>query len=265
MASPEALGKGHFVFCLDSACASDIMLPRMDETVYDSPRQEGIPGQLPGWIRGLQGSRSAGSTVSKEEAAVMHSKTKADRQTQGMPMPGAKALIIAVVVLGLTGIILFATLHEKGSSPPPEAGASSGLAPLPPPLTAAEESYAAALWPIHSDVKLSAVLMTFAGLSYKLGELDRNGLQARLGELVERFAAAADRLSQVLPPASLQTLHGEYVEALQLYQAATVEMVRVVDDGRDEHLLDAQAQSEKAAAILLKLSDALWPGEYKPN
>jgi hypothetical protein len=107
--------------------------------------------------------------------------------------------------------------------------------------------------------------MTFAGLSYKLGEVDRGGLQARLDGLGERFAAAAVQLQQLQPPESMQTLHGEYMEALRLYQEAVAEMIRVVDDGRDERLLNAQAQSEKAAAILLKLSDALWPGEYRPN
>jgi hypothetical protein len=180
-------------------------------------------------------------------------------------VPSAKALIGGMVLLGLTGIVLFATLHEKRRLPMQDAGASDVVASVPPPLTAAEEAYAAALWPIHSDVKVSAVRMTFAGLSYKLGELDRGGLQARLAGLGERFAAAAVQLRQLQPPESMQTVHGEYLEALRLYQEAVADMVKATDDGRDEHLLDAQVQSEKAAIILLKLSDALWPGEYKPN
>jgi hypothetical protein len=194
----------------------------------------------------------------------MHAKTKADRPPRGMPGPGVKALVLGVVVLGLAGIVLVAALHEKRNAPRREAGVEVGLAPMPP-LSAAEEAYAAALWPIHSAVKLTAVHMTFAGLSYKLGELDRGGLQARLAGLVERFAEAAVQVRQVQPPAAMEALHGEYVEALRLYHEAIAEMLRVVDDGRDEHLLVAQTQSEKAAAILFKLSDALWPGEYKPN
>jgi hypothetical protein len=42
-------------------------------------------------------------------------------------------------------------------------------------------------------------------------------------------------------------------------------MIKVTGDGRDEHLLTAQQQSQKASTRLLILSDALWPGEYKPN
>jgi hypothetical protein len=86
-------------------------------------------------------------------------------------VPSAKALIVGMVVLGLSGIVLFATLHEKHSRPTQDAGARYVLASVPPPLTAAEEAYAAALWPIHSDVKLSAVHMTFAGLSYHPSQL----------------------------------------------------------------------------------------------
>jgi hypothetical protein len=195
----------------------------------------------------------------------MHAKTTVDRQTRKRSVLHAKAVVVGVVVLGLIGIVLVAILRETSRAPRHDTGADVGLASIPPPLTAAEEAYVAALWPIHSDVKLSAVHMTFAGLSYKLGELDRGGLQARLMPLVERFAEAAFQLRQVLPPASMETFHGAYVEALQLYQKAIAEMSRVVDDSRDEHLLAAQAHSEKAAAILFKLSDALWPGEYKPN
>jgi len=67
------------------------------------------------------------------------------------------------------------------------------------------------------------------------------------------------------PPASMEKFHWDYAEALRLYLACIAEMARVIDDGRDQHLIDAQAQSEKAAAILITLSDELWPGEYKPN
>ena len=41
-------------------------------------------------------------------------------------------------------------------------------------LTVEEETYAAQLWPIHSEVKLAAVNMSFAGIAYnvdKVGEI----------------------------------------------------------------------------------------------
>jgi hypothetical protein len=42
-------------------------------------------------------------------------------------------------------------------------------------------------------------------------------------------------------------------------------MLRVVSDGRDEHLVVAQPLSMEASEKLLKVGDVLWPNEYKPN
>jgi hypothetical protein len=197
--------------------------------------------------------------------AMTNSRTSIQQQTAGRRVLSIRTLVLSVVVLGLIGVVVFATLHEKRLPATPGVVAEAGLEPMRPPLTAAEEAYAAALWPLHSAVKLSAVNMTFAGLAYKLGELDRSGLHARLAPLAERFTEAALQFRQLQPPAALEGLHREYAEALRLYQTAITEMVRVIDDGHDEHLLNAQVYSEQAAAILIKLSDELWPGEYKPN
>jgi hypothetical protein len=196
---------------------------------------------------------------------MTNSRTSIQQQTAGRRVLSIRTLVLSVVVLGLIGVVVFATLHEKRLPATPGVVAEAGLEPMRPPLTAAEEAYAAALWPLHSAVKLSAVNMTFAGLAYKLGELDRSGLHARLAPLAERFTEAALQFRQLQPPAALEGLHREYAEALRLYQTAITEMVRVIDDGHDEHLLNAQVYSEQAAAILIKLSDELWPGEYKPN
>ena len=191
--------------------------------------------------------------------------TRTQEQRVERRMPSARLLGLSVLVSALVGVIVFAVLHETRL--PNSYRVTTGVEsePMQPPLTAEEEAYAATLWPIHSAVKLAAVNMTFAGLAYKLGELDRSGLHSRLEALTARFAEAALQFSQLLPSASLQGLHEEYGEALRLYQVAIMEMARVVDDGRDEHLLVAQEQSERAAGILIKRSDALWPGEYKPN
>ena len=197
--------------------------------------------------------------------AMTNSRISPQQQTSARRVLSARTLGLSMVVLGLIGVVVFATLHEKRLPSPPGVETAGGLEAIRPPLTAVEEAYAAALWPIHSEVKLSAVNMTFAGLAYKLGELDRSGLHSRITLLAERFAAAALQFRQLQPPAALEGLHREYAEALRLYQTAIMEMGRVIDDGYDEHLLDAQGHSEQAATILIKLSDALWPGEYKPN
>ncbi len=56
-----------------------------------------------------------------------------------------------------------------------------------------------------------------------------------------------------------------YADAVRLYQRSAAEMLRVVADGSDEHLVAAQPMSLEASEKLLKVGDILWPNEYKPN
>jgi hypothetical protein len=188
--------------------------------------------------------------------------TKVLYQPWLMRLPHAKILLTGLVIFGLIGVVIFAAVREIKVA---TNNVGTMMEPLRPAFTAAEEAYVSTLWPIHSDVKLSAVSMTFAGLYYKLGEIDRNTLKSKLKPVAENFEKAALRLRQIEPPASMEKIHWNYVRAVKLYQDSVTEMAKVVDDGRDEHLIAAQAQSEQAATILLKVGSELWPGEYKPN
>jgi hypothetical protein len=132
-------------------------------------------------------------------------------------------------------------------------------------LSVEEETYAATLWPIHSEVKLLAVRMIFAGIDYKTKSADAAKLKAAVEPLTGSFQAAAQRARKIEPPASFKAEHDTYLRALELYAAASREMIKVALDGRDEHLVNAHQRSAAASVELLKLSDALWPGEYKPN
>jgi hypothetical protein len=193
-------------------------------------------------------------------------------QALAVRMPSWKAAAVAAAVVLLAGMAGFALLRELAKQPPaPQASAAAaftgGLAmhEAQGALTPAEEAFAASLWPIHSEVKLAAVRMIFAGIKYKTGHTDRDALKASVAPLVQVFEGAAARTRKLTPPASLAEEHGSYLRALALYAQATQEMMRVTADGRDEHLINAQRHSEVASIELLKLSDPLWPGEYKPN
>ncbi len=107
--------------------------------------------------------------------------------------------------------------------------------------------------------------MTFAGLAYKMGDIKRAAVEERVAPLTPMFDSAAAALSKLRPPASMRLLHGEYLEAIKLYRDASVTMIRVAVDGRDAHLIEAQAMSEKASGLTLKVGETLWPGEFKPN
>lgn len=187
-----------------------------------------------------------------------------------LKMSHTKLAVISAVVVALIGVVGIAVKREL--TPKPKSAAASFTGGLEfgdhhdaPALSAKEEGYAAALWPIHSAVKLAAVRMTFAGIAYKTDDPDAKKLKAKIQPLIQTFTTARENLRKIEPPPSLAQAHKDYLEALDLYAAASREMIKVADDGRDAHLLAAQANSERASTVLIKLSDALWPGEYKPN
>jgi hypothetical protein len=174
-------------------------------------------------------------------------------------------VLFGVVLLSLAGILALAAVREATTAPSSTRAARPALAPPRPALTAAEEKYALALWPIHNEVKASALKMTFGGIAYKIGELDRAGLRSRIEASSETYRRAGARIAQLAPPDSLAQVHAMYAHAVRLYQQSAAEMVRVVHDGRDEHLRVAQPLSHEAGEKLLKVGDVLWPSEYKPN
>jgi hypothetical protein len=183
-----------------------------------------------------------------------------------------KQIAFAIVIVALSAFVLYAAVRETGKQPPPAPSAAAaftgGLAMDQSTLGALspeEEAYAAALWPIHSEVKLAAMRMTFAGLNYKIEHNDPAKVKATLQPLIATFQSATQRARQMQPPASLRDAHKSYLEALGLYVEASREMAKVAADGRDEHLVAAHRSSGQASHALLQLSDVLWPGEYKPN
>jgi hypothetical protein len=100
-------------------------------------------------------------------------------------MPSWKAVALAAVVVVLAGVAGYALLRELAKQPAaPQSSAAAaftgGLAmhQAQGALTPEEEAFAASLWPIHSEVKLGAVRMIFAGIKYKTGEHDASTLKA---------------------------------------------------------------------------------------
>ena len=177
-----------------------------------------------------------------------------------------KGFGVGVLVVGLIALIAVAAFRETAKPKPQQVAASTEASHVErPAVTAEEEAYARALWPIHAQVKQDAVKMTFAGLAYKMGDIKREAVKARVAPLTPMFDSAAAALNKLQPPASMRVIHGEYLEAIKLYRDASVTMIKVAADGRDSHLFEAQVMSEKASGLTLKVGETLWPGEFKPN
>ena len=183
-----------------------------------------------------------------------------------MILPRARTLVLTAITAGLVAMVGIAMQREFPSRVAPSPVVSVKTEPAQSPLSAEEEAYAAALWPIHSEVvEVSAVDMSFAGIAYVTEHHDTHRLEAKVIALHDRFRTASDMARSMPVPASMGRVHDQYLEALALYETASAEMVKVAVDGKVEHLIEAQTMSQRAAEDLLKVGDVLWPGEYKPN
>jgi hypothetical protein len=172
---------------------------------------------------------------------------------------------IGTLLVVLASITVYAGMHELGKQAPATSPVAHAFTDQRPALSAQEERFAQAAWNIHADVRTAAVRMTFAGLAFKMGDGDAANIRDKVAPLTDVFRGAGSALQALDTPASMRPVRDRYAEALQLFGAASQEMVRIAQDGDESHLLKAQEMSERAADILLDVGEQLWPGEIKPN
>jgi hypothetical protein len=181
-----------------------------------------------------------------------------------MRLPKFRALLLAGVIVALTAVVGYALQREFARPPASETGAVAAAVPQKA-LSAEEEAYAAALWPIHREVKLAAVGMSFAGIEYKTNGRQPDRLEAAVEPLADGFKEAIAKAEALAAPASLRPVHERYLGALVAYENAADAMLRTARDGRDQHLMEAQRMSLRASEETLRVGEVLWPGEYKPH
>ncbi len=177
---------------------------------------------------------------------------------------GAKVVLFGVVGLSLLALVAVAAVRESAPTGAPTAPRPVVATPRPA-LSAAEEAYAQALWPIHNEVKAGALKMTMSGIQYKTQRLDVGGVRAQALTSLAVYRAAEAQIRALQPPASLLSAHEGYLRAVLLYQQSASEMARLADDHQDRHLLDAFPMSQEAGRTLRSVGALLWPGEYVPS
>jgi hypothetical protein len=189
-----------------------------------------------------------------------------DRFVEGrIRLPRAGTLLLGGVIVVLVAIVAYALQREVARTSPARIAAPAAPAATATALSAAEESYATALWPIHREVKVAALGMSFAGIVYKTNGQDLDRLEAEVNPLGERFRAALAKAQALAVPESMREVHARYLEALTLYENASEGMVKAAREGRDDRLIEAQDMSFHASENALKVGRVLWPGEYKPH
>jgi hypothetical protein len=80
----------------------------------------------------------------------------------------------------------------------------------------------------------------------KLSAIGAHELERRIAPLAKFFTQAEARVRSLAVPESLSKVHGHYAEAMTLYANAGGEMLKFVQDGQDQHLLEAQHMGLKA-------------------
>ena len=134
-----------------------------------------------------------------------------------------------------------------------------------PALSAAEEAYLRALWPIHGDVERSAVRVSLGTIFYKTGDLERTALKGRLETGLAVYQRAEAQISELKPPPSFARAHEEYLAAIRLYEQAAVEALKAFSDGDDAHLVVAHPLSQEGSNKIREIGGRFWRDEFPPN
>src|SRR5438034_4582406 len=183
------------------------------------------------------------------------------------PASRVKVVLSAAGLVLLAGVVTVAAVLEMRASRAVMSEPQTRLAaPEPrPPLTRAEEAYVRALEPIHGDVERSTVRMSLGQIFYKTNDLVRKDLKARVDEALRTYRSAETRLRALQPPPSLQPAHADYLGAVRLFQRSALEVLKMFDDGGEEHLRAAYPLSQEGSDKIREVGAKFWPDEFPPN
>ena len=170
----------------------------------------------------------------------------------------ARRGVVAAAILVLVALVAFAVTREATTT-------ARGLTPLrarsvaTPTFTSAEKAYIRALWPIHGVVERSTVRLSLGQIFYKINDMDRATLKVRADEALATYQRSEARIRALEPPASVRHEHEEYLAAVGLFRRSAIEVLRMFDDGRDDHLNAAYPLSQQASDMIREVGSKFWP------
>jgi hypothetical protein len=178
-----------------------------------------------------------------------------------------KLSMLGAVLLGLAGILGFSLSRELANPTTSTPGAGPGSLRIAqrPALSADEERYVEVLWPIHTQVEVAAERVGLGTIFYKTNDLDRAELKSRLDEALATYQAAEGKLRALQPPASLRSSHQTYLAAVGLFERSAVEMLRLFEDGSENHLQAGYPLYLDGTNKIRDLGGKFWPDEFPPN
>lgn len=180
----------------------------------------------------------------------------------------AKSFMIVTVALAAVAIGAIFIAHQNDQRPL-RNGAATALAtsarPARPALTVEEERYLRALWPIHGDVERNAMRMSLGQIFYKTNDLGAPELKARVEQALSVYKNAKTRIQGLEAPASLRAEHDDYLAAVRLFEESANEIMKMFNDGRDDHLVAAYPKGQAGADKIREIGGKFWPNEFPPH
>jgi len=192
---------------------------------------------------------------------TIHDAVRAGRGLLAKPFA---PVMLALAAFAIGALIVFVAATERGASRDATAAAPQAKSARPA-LSADEERYLRALWPIHGDVERSTMRMSLGQIFYAGKDLPASELKARVQQALATYQGAQARMQTLQPPASLRAQHDDYLAAVRLFEESASEAMKMFDDGREDHLLAAHPKGQAGADKIREIGGKFWPNEFAPH
>jgi hypothetical protein len=164
--------------------------------------------------------------------------------------------------LPFVAIALAAALGFVGSTWPAEGGLDSLVLA---PRASEEQRYADALRSIHMQLEQTVARVGLGAAVYQSRDIDSRELKARLSQGLASYRHAEEQVAALQPPPTLHRPHREYLNAVRLFEQSALEMLRMYEDGDEEHLSTALPLSLDGTQRLRDVSGQVWPEVFPPG
>jgi hypothetical protein len=192
--------------------------------------------------------------------------TPAHHAARGGRAALAGPLTIAAVALALLAAATLVFVQPgTGTLRDGDSALAAAVKRTRPALSADEERYIRALWPIHGDVERSTARMSLGQIFYTTKDLGAPELKARVEHALNVYQSAQARIGQLQPPPSLRAQHEQYLAAVRLFEESAHEVMKMFADGREDHLLAAHPKGQAAADKIREIGGRFWPHEFAPH
>jgi hypothetical protein len=107
--------------------------------------------------------------------------------------------------------------------------------------------------------------MSLGQIFYKIHDMDRAELKTRVDDALATYRQAEMRLRDLRPPPSLQRAHADYLAAVELFQKSALEVLKMFEDGNDDHLLVAYPLNLEGSNKIRAIGAQFWRDEFPAN